>query len=210
MTLPGETKRNAIAVVKAGAADRTPLVSMLARAFIDDPIYLWLISGNAKRLQALFGAYLDHLALKHDETFMTADHLGAALWAPPGGWHLGLLEEILFLPDWLKVIGLRHVWSRWCAVEMIQKLHPETPHWYLMVIGIAPEAQGQGRASLLLNPVLDRCDSTGMPAYLETATPSNLPLYRRFGFEVTQQIRVPGGPELWLMWREPRKTPETC
>ena len=195
--------RAAVPVIKATASDSAQLVLTLARAFMDDPIYDWLISGDKQRLHALFRAYLDRLALKHEQTWMTTDRLGAALWAPPGAWSLGLFEELLFLPDWLKVIGLRQLWSRWRGVEMIQKFHPSAPHWYLMAIGIAPEVQGQGRASLLLQPVLEHCDASATPAYLETATPGNLPLYRRFGFEVIKEIVVPGGPRLWLMWREP-------
>ena len=43
-----------------------------------------------------------------------------------------------------------------------------------------------------------------MPAYLETNRESNLPYYRRFGFELTEKIALPDSPPLWLMWREPR------
>jgi hypothetical protein len=52
---------------------------------------------------------------------------------------------------------------------------------------------------------LDRCDAEGLPAYLESTNPENLPYYRRFGFEVTGEISLPEDePKLWPMWREPR------
>jgi hypothetical protein len=52
--------------------------------------------------------------------------------------------------------------------------------------------------------VLALCDRDGHGAFLETCEPDNLPLYRRFGFEVIREDRVAaGGPPIWLMWRSP-------
>jgi hypothetical protein len=50
---------------------------------------------------------------------------------------------------------------------------------------------------------LDRCDAEGAPAYLESSNIDNVSYYLRFGFEVTGEIDVPGGPTLWCMWRAP-------
>lgn len=201
-----DSRHPPVHVVKATVAASSQLIETLVRAFACDPIYLWLVSGDRQRLYALFRAYLHRLALQNDETYMTDDGLGVALWAPPQGWRLGWTQQLLFLPDWLHVIGLKHLWSRWRGVEMIQQHHPDMPHWYLMAIGIDPQVQGQGRATQLLQPVLTGCDAQGLPAFLETAAPDTLPLYRRFGFEVIDTLQVPaGGPTLWLMWRAPQQ-----
>ena len=42
-----------------------------------------------------------------------------------------------------------------------------------------------------------------MPVLLETATPSNLPFYKRLGFAVRHGIDLPDGRKVWTMWREP-------
>ena len=63
-------------------------------------------------------------------------------------------------------------------------------------------AKGYGNA--LMRSRLDRCDAEYAPAYLESSNPDNVPYYERFGFEVTGEIRLPDGPSLVPMWRQPR------
>jgi hypothetical protein len=44
----------------------------------------------------------------------------------------------------------------------------------------------------LLRPVLERIDRERMPCFLETNTAKNVAIYRRFGFEVVSEDKVPG------------------
>ncbi len=194
-------------VEQATAQDREIIVDSLTRSFWDDPMYAWLAKNDAyygARFRRIFEAYWDHFALPYEQIWTTEDRLGAALWSPPHCWKLGLAEELSFLPDWVAVTGLRNLYSRWRAIEKIQAKHPHEPHWYLMAVGVAPEAQGQGRCSKLLRPILDICDRTHMPAYLENSKASNTAIYEHFGFSVTEELEVAEGVKLWLMWREAR------
>jgi predicted N-acetyltransferase YhbS len=88
--------------------------------------------------------------------------------------------------------------------------HPKgPPHWYLAVMGVAPEWQGRGLGSQLMHPGFDEIDGAGVPAYLEASTPRSRALYERHGFRVTGEMNLPaGGPPIWLMWREPRTRPD--
>ena len=66
-------------------------------------------------------------------------------------------------------------------------------------------SQGQGIGAELLKRGTTVCDSRGMPAYLESSNPRNVPLYERHGFEIrAQQAIGENGPTVWFMWREPR------
>jgi hypothetical protein len=44
----------------------------------------------------------------------------------------------------------------------------------------------------LLRPVLERIDRERMPSYLETNAVKNVAIYRRFGFDVVSEDRMPG------------------
>ena len=44
----------------------------------------------------------------------------------------------------------------------------------------------------MLRPVLERIDRERMPCYLETNAENNVAIYRRFGFEVVSEDKMPG------------------
>lgn len=86
-----------------------------------------------------------------------------------------------------------------------RKAHMQEPHWYLATLGVDPTSQGQGQGTLLVREGLDRADSDGVEAYLETETEANVRFYERFGFGVVEEIaskRLEG--PIWLMARLPR------
>jgi GNAT superfamily N-acetyltransferase len=192
-----------VSVRPARAEDFRPLAAMLARAFYDDPVTAWFYPDARRRMKharRFFGIRLRQLA-DQELIYTTAERSGAALWTQPGRWREDLRQSLMLLPM-LPVLLPRIVRST-AAVREIERRHPVVPHYYLSVIGTEPEQQGGGIGSALLVPVLQRCDSDGVGAYLESSKESNVDFYVRHGFVVTERIELPGGPPLWLMWREP-------
>jgi hypothetical protein len=55
----------------------------------------------------------------------------------------------------------------------------------------------------MLEPVLKQCDADGIAAYLESSKERNIDFYARHGFRVTGELRLPRGPTVWPMWRDP-------
>ena len=47
-----------------------------------------------------------------------------------------------------------------------------------------------------------RAQEFGVPTYLDTAKPENLPYYGSFGFAPIGQTELPRGAPLWFMFRE--------
>jgi GNAT superfamily N-acetyltransferase len=89
------------------------------------------------------------------------------------------------------------------AAEKGHKNAISAPHWYLMILAVRPDKQGQGLGKKLLEHGLKRVDGDRLPAYLETSNKRNLPLYERFGFKVVHSGEfAKGGSPFWGMLRE--------
>jgi RimJ/RimL family protein N-acetyltransferase len=55
-----------------------------------------------------------------------------------------------------------------------------------------------------MRPTLERCDSDGVPAYLEASSERSAALYERLGFVHLGVLELPdGAPPLWPMRRPP-------
>ncbi|MEX2193845.1 MAG: GNAT family N-acetyltransferase [Thermoleophilaceae bacterium] len=191
-------------VRRAGPSDVRALAAVLARAFHDDPVMSWVFAREATRpawIRRYFRTRLRAL-LGGGEVYTTGDAAGAALWAPPEGWRFSLWETVA-LARFLPATGRRTA-RVLRGLEGVEHRHPETPHWYLAVLGTEPERQGEGIGSAVLAPMLEACDADEIPAYLESSKERNVAFYARHGFRVTEEVRLPGGPPLWLMWRDPR------
>lgn len=77
--------------------------------------------------------------------------------------------------------------------------------WYLSIIGILPEYQGQGLGPGLIEDVLTEADQNMVPCYLETFTPRNMTFYQRQGFETIADFKEPfADARYWIMQRQPK------
>lgn len=122
------------------------------------------------------------------EAYTVGDSAGVCVWEPSGTWKLAVREQIALLPAMLRIFG-RNLPRLLGTLNAVEKNHPTEPHHYLAFVGVDPESQRQGMGSILMHPVLQRCDAEGLPAYLEASAPRNRALYERHGFEATEEIR---------------------
>ncbi|MGA2211095.1 MAG: GNAT family N-acetyltransferase [Acidimicrobiales bacterium] len=185
--------------------DIPKLSESLARAFYDDPVSRYLFpddSRRTRRLERYFRLQIRTLFLPRGEAWTTPDLVAASLWMPPRSWPPSVAEGVSQLPV-LAILG----WRTPRALRLMQVLesrHPRSPHFYLGTIGTEPGRQGKGYGSALLRVVLSRCDTEGIPSYLESSKEQNLAFYHRHGYEVIDEVLVPRTEsKLWLMWREP-------
>jgi ribosomal protein S18 acetylase RimI-like enzyme len=200
-----------IAVRDAQKSDVRALSATLGRAFHDDPIMKWMLPDDRQRANGLPRMFAiltrrQYLGGGGVEIATSGQDIGAAtLWGPPPGPPKeSRLEELLLTPAFLWLFRRRAPAAQEVA-ELMKKVHPEEPHWYLFAIGSDPAVRGAGFGQALMRSRLDRCDAEHAPAYLESTKQETVPYYMRFGFEVTGEIKLPdGGPSMFPMWRPAR------
>jgi GNAT superfamily N-acetyltransferase len=186
-------------------------VEVSVRAFSDDPFFGFLFPNEASRDKSV--AILHRVVLRQvarigvTRTALVDGHVvGVAIWIPPGRWPyspmLQLRQLVGSLRAFLPVFGTI-MRSRGLFQEIV-KAHPKAPHWYLQLLMVDPSHQRQGIGGALQTPTLDVCDAAGLPAWLETQKEDNLAYYGRFGFTVISEHRVPDGPAIWSLNRDPK------
>lgn len=189
----------------ARAVDGAGVAAAMAQAFLDDPFISYLLPGRDSRnrkLPKLFGL-LFKLGHPFGAVNITDDVEAAAIWKPPGTWHMPIRHYLTNGPRFLEIFGTGAL-RAFVSMDRIERRHPHEPHWCLQAIGTAPDFQGKGYGGVLLRHRLAQIDAHGLPAYLEVSKESNVPLYASFGFVQTGEIKMPNGPPLYPMWRPAR------
>jgi GNAT superfamily N-acetyltransferase len=193
----------------ATAADVKPLATVMARAFYDDPPFVWMLPDPATRLERARRFFVtltrgEALAYGGVDVACTGGEIaGAAIWLPPGHWAPGIAGQLRTLPGFARAFG-RRLGAATALAQAMARAHPREPHWYLYAVGVDPSRQGTGLAGALLRSRLDQCDRAGRPAYLEATKATSVPLYQHFGFQPTGNPALPeGAPPLAAMWRPP-------
>jgi ribosomal protein S18 acetylase RimI-like enzyme len=183
---------------------------VLARAFLDDPLGVYLFPNEAKRLEQLRWLYRGstRYAHRYGETYASEQVSGVALWLPPERPHpsqLGMIRVGMGLAPFK--FGLGWLRRSVAAMNVLDEAHRRDVaprHWYLFLLGVDPDRQRQGFGRRLIEPVLTQAAASGVTCYVDTTNERNVAFYRRHGFEVVTAGEVPnGGPRFWTMTRAP-------
>jgi ribosomal protein S18 acetylase RimI-like enzyme len=196
-----------VTVRRATVADVDAMAAQLAKTFWDDPVTSHIFKKDDRRekgLRAYFGTQMRADYLPFGGCYVADGYKGAAVWAPAGKPLLTGAKGVLTMLPVLPYVATNLV-TTLRILNLIERHHPHEPHWYLASLGTAVDVQGQGIGTALMQPVLEHCDGEGLPCYLESSKERNVPFYRRHGFEVVQELSLPGnGPPIWTMWRDPK------
>lgn len=196
ITLPADMRA-------AGREDWRRLGGIIAEAFSEDPVNLWIF-GNREAMPPVFSTLARSLYLPRGFCHLKGDD-GATMWS-----HSSANLDLPLLPTLGLVAALMGKGAKGAvkralgAGEAMKREHPTEPHLYLFAIGTRKAARGKGLGKALLAPVLAAADRDGLPCYLENSNPANTGFYRAHGFERMKLFEPgPGGPPLEAMWRAP-------
>ena len=63
--------------------------------------------------------------------------------------------------------------------------------WYLYSFVTIPELRGKGLGSKILKPMFKYLDEHQQDCYLETLLAKNVEIYKKYGFELKEEVKVP-------------------
>ena len=193
------------AIVRADQADQTALVETLAQAFQTDPALSWILPDPDHRARALRGLFrtLVPADMRAGLALRASGGEAAALWRAPGQAHSGTFEFLRTVVPLVATFGT--ALPRGLKVQgSIDAHRPKGRFWYLHYVGVRTGHQGKGHGGRIIRAQTTAADAEGLPCWLETATPENVPLYERLGFVTQGEWDVPGGgPHFWGMMRPP-------
>ena len=181
--------------------------AVLARAFFDDPAWVWLLPDPERRARLLPWLFRIGFDITAAEVYATAGPvLGAARWLPPGRapMRVGATLRALVTTPLRLGSATPQFLAYGRAVEALRAEATAGPHWYLAGIGVEPAARRQGIGGALLAPGhrrrrARRC--AGRPADEQRGQPLVL---RGHGFRTVREGETPkDGPHAWAMVKRP-------
>lgn len=191
---------------RATRDDAAQLAKLFAATFASDPVMHWIARPGSQRqngLERFFEWVLSVRAIPFGEVWMVDDCSVCAAWLPPDAPASpgGLLEQLRLFPMFVQLCGVSRLLRGQTMADAMEKNHPRERHYYLSFIAVAPQFQGMGLGSAIMEATLRRADASGVPAYLENSNPKNTRLYERCGFAARKNIAPKAAPPLVAMWR---------
>jgi GNAT superfamily N-acetyltransferase len=189
------------------------LAPLLARAFDVDPAYQYLFPEPSQRIAGLTDFFARNLATHLPAActhalLVAADAVATVTLRPPGGVHISTLTMLrrgllpfVFAHGHAAVKRLFWLKGTYDALE--REASQAQPHWYVHMMAVRPDLQGQGHGSRLLAQVLEQTSDRDpqLPTVLTTHLPENLVFYRGAGFETIGERKLaPPGGEPYTVW----------
>jgi len=196
--------------VRIRASQIGSLGSVLSRAFDKDSVVEYILPDERTRPSVLswfFNSVAIPTSRLCGEIYTTMNVDGGALWiGPRAQLTIGHLIRTEFPSLWFQWewASLRRCINVGLQLDKVHERLIRGPHWRLLALALEP-SKPKENAGKLLEPVLSRADSDGLPCYVETFNESDLAFYKRHGFRIGGGGNIPrGGPDFWAMIRAPQ------
>jgi GNAT superfamily N-acetyltransferase len=179
-------------VNQATPADRERVVDTVVRAFANDPAFRHFFPDDASyaELAGAYAGYLFDKRVRRGAVWVVDRGASVSMWDPPSAGE-PVEEPPLNLPA-------ETVAQLYAYEAVLHSALPSAAHWYLGILATHPDHAGRRWGRAVMGAGLERAAIAGLPAYLETANPRNIEVYRRAGWDVERSLTV-GTLQVWVM-----------
>ena len=182
---------------------------IVSEAFFNDPLMIFLFPRVRERKNklSLMMELLIRIGMKYGVVNVTSSNLeGVAVWFPSNKAKvtpiMGLLNGgfTYFFKIGSKIVKKQNKFYKF-TYSKHKELLPSF-HWYLSIIAINPLYQGKGYSKILFNSMFEQIDNQKLPCFLDTNNNNNIPIYKRFGFKIIEEYKIPNSSLInWAMVR---------
>lgn len=186
---------------KAILYDRKGIVDILCRSFHDNKSVNYLLSqddAKGERLRHFMGYAFD-VCHNYGDVFISDDGNACALILLPEKKKTTLKSIGFDLRFIIRAIGPAKVRQALSREAQIKAKHPKQRLYYLWFIGVKEDERGKGVGSRLLSELIGEAERQNRTLCLETSTDRNLPWYKKFGFDVYDELDL--GYRLYFLKR---------
>jgi hypothetical protein len=192
-------------MVKAKQTDKNLVVDILTKSFENNQSVNYIAKQDEKRLTRIRSLmdYSFEICYKFGDVFLSEDRKACALVLYPDKKKTTFKSILLDIKLILFCIGVENIKKALTRESKIKQLQPKELMYYLWFVGVDTEHQNEGIGSVFLNEIIEDSEHTKRPIYLETSTLKNLPWYKKFGFEIYNELDL--SYKLFFLKRELNK-----
>ena len=192
---PAKSPKATATPVPYVASVHTDAPQSICDAFSDDPLVRTFFPEDAeyRRVGPSMNRHMLWALGAYSMTEVCCDANGAVLstacWEP-ATMSVGAIFRMLYTFAWLLgTLGVRKT-ALFGAVlfqlEAKRHRHAPTAH-HLQLLGTSPAHQSKGLGATAMSAGIRRATSMGVPCYLESSNPKNVPFYKRHGFKIVEE-----------------------
>jgi len=174
----------------ANYEDKSLVTDILTKSFDTNQSVNYIAKQDRKRLKRI-RALMDYsfeVCYLFGDVFLSDDRKACALILYPDKKKTTLKSILLDIKLILSCIGVENIKKAIARESKIKQLQPKELMYYLWFIGVDPEHQNEGIGSILLDEIINDSKNKQRPIYLETSTLKNLPWYKKYGFQIYNEL----------------------
>ena len=196
-----EQSTPALSVERVDPSEFNTVARILAMAYTNDPIHIWAMPNAATRLNdstVFFKLYLRWMRPDNRDVFATSDRSSVVVTSLVRKGESAYPDGVRHLPPMIRNLSRVNDYFQW-----IETFRPNVDHRHSEFVGSLPSAS-RPTGFFLLRNVFNMFDREGLPIWTWSSNPINLPMYRRLGYQIGDELRRdPFTPPVHILWRPP-------
>lgn len=191
---------------KAEFCDKNLVIDILTDSFETNQSVNYIVKQDNKRIKRIRSLmdYSFEICYSYGEVFLSDNKNACALVLFPDKKKTTFKSILLDIKLILSCVGLNNIMKAMNRESKIKALQHKQLMYYLWFIGVDTKHQNSGIGTDLMNEVIKNSNLRERPIYLETSTLKNLPWYRKFGFDIYNELDL--SYKLFFLKRETSKS----